>query len=667
MIGKRLNGRYEILSRIGDGGMAVVYKARDLILERYCAVKMLRHEFVNDEAFIRRFRREAESVASLSHENIVNIYDIGEEDDLYYIVMEYVDGITLKSFIKQYAPIAPREAVYILKQIAAAIEHAHQYGIVHRDIKPQNILIDEHEHVKVTDFGIAQPLTSATITYTSSIIGSAHYLSPEQAKGGKATVKSDIYAFGIVMYEMLTGQLPFPGDSPVTVALKHLNEMYTMPTELNPAIPQSLENIIIRALAKDPAKRYDTIGDVYDDLVTALNPERINEPRISLMDEPDDEETTRVIPALGLKEKPPLTETSSTPPPPKKPKGDATSGDAKTKRKKKRWLITTIAVLSAAILAIVIYLLIPIFASGGHVNVPDVTGKTYDQAVDKLRAKQLYAEQKSIEVDDKPTGIVIKQNPGEGTSVKKGTTITLYVNKGPKKEAVQNYVGYSRDTVEQLLAENNPYKDVKWIAQPSSDVPEGQIMSQNPEPNTKIIPSETVLELTYSTGPPTAKVPDVIGKNQNDAISTLENAGFQVKTENGDYSDEIPKGHVMRTDPEVGQTLEQGQTVTIYLSKGPEKKPETVVQSITITVDGNDQEKGPNDKGVHVQIYITDMNNQHKLYVNESITQTKTYNVPLTIPVDGNASYQVYADGALVKEDTIKYSDVYSGGSSGED
>ncbi|MGV3487808.1 MAG: Stk1 family PASTA domain-containing Ser/Thr kinase [Tuberibacillus sp.] len=677
MIGRRISGRYEILSRIGDGGMAVVYKAKDLILDRLCAVKMLRHEFSGDEAFIRRFRREAEAVASLSHANIVNIYDIGEEDDLYYIVMEYIDGITLKSFIKEYAPVPPEDAIYILKQIASAIEHAHQHGIVHRDIKPQNILIDNHDRVKVTDFGIAQAITSATITYTTSIIGSAHYLSPEQAKGGKATIKSDIYAFGIVMYEMLTGQLPFPGDSPVTVALKHLNESYPLPTEINPGLPQSLENIIIRSLAKDPDERYDTISDVYDDLTTALNPERIHEPRIELLHETDAEKT-RIMPTATPNDHNNYNnhimdegDDRETPPFNGKKGKDNGKTKKKMKNKKKKWLITTIVVLSVAILAIILYLLFSVFSSGGSIEVPKVTGKTYNQAVEMLRAKQLYAERKDVEEDGKPAGVVVKQNPNQGASVKKGTTITLYVNKGPKKEEVQDYVGYSKDTVEQLLQDNNPFKDVVWVPQESADVPAGQIISQKPEPNTKIVPSKTVLQLTYSTGPPTAKVPDVVGDDQDSATSALQDAGFEVKVADGDYSDEIQKGYVMRTDPEVGQSLEQGQTVTIYLSKGPEKKPETVVQSITITVDdtnpGNGPKTGPNANNVHVQIYITDANNQHKLFKDETINSTKTYNVPLTVPVDGQASYQVYTDGQLVKEDTITYDEVHSSGSGGED
>jgi eukaryotic-like serine/threonine-protein kinase len=666
IIGKRINGRYQILSRIGDGGMAVVYKAKDLILDRLCAVKVLRSEFSNDDAFIRRFRREAESVASLSHTNIVNIYDIGEEEDLYYIVMEYIDGVTLKSFIKEYAPVSASDAIYVLKQIASAIEHAHQHGIVHRDIKPQNILIDEHDHVKVTDFGIAQAMTSVTITYTNSIMGSAHYLSPEQARGSKATIKSDVYAFGIVMYEMLTGQLPFPGESPVTVALKHLSESYQLPRNINPSIPQSIENIIIKALAKDPDKRYDTIGDVYDDLTTALNPERVNEPRIPLPDDMDGD-TTRIMASGPIMSK--FTHDEDV-------NHNGSHEGGKTgqvegippKKKKKKWVIATIIALCVAILAVLLFLLIPLFTSADNIQVPKVTGKTYDQAVDILRSKQLYAKRKDVTKKDTPSGIVVDQSPNRNTTVKKGSTITLYVNKGPKKEAVQDYVGYSKDTVEQLLNENNPYKDVNWVAQASTDVPAGQIISQKPEPNTKIVPSETVLELIYSTGPPSVKVPDVIGDDEATATSALEDAGFKVDVETGEFSDEIAKDHVMKTDPEVGQDLEQGQTVTIYLSKGPEKKPENIVESITVTVDqGNNGNGNGANKGVHVQIYVTDANNQHKLTQDETITSTKTYDVALTVPVDGEASYQVYTDGQLAREDTIRYEDVHSNGSNGVD
>src|SRR3954447_6460663 len=277
MIGKRLSGRYKILDMIGGGGMANVYLAHDMILDRDVAVKMLRLDFANDEEFIRRFRREAQSATSLAHPNIVNIYDVGEENDLYFIVMEYVEGQTLKQYIQQNSPIQVEETIEIMEQLTSAISHAHQNHIVHRDIKPQNILVDRFSNVKITDFGIAMALSATSITQTNSVLGSVHYLSPEQARGGMANKKSDIYSLGIVMFELLTGRLPFSGESAVSIALKHLQSETPSPRRWNPAIPQSVENIILKATAKDSFHRYSSVEEMEQDINTALDPERLYE------------------------------------------------------------------------------------------------------------------------------------------------------------------------------------------------------------------------------------------------------------------------------------------------------------------------------------------------------------------------------------------------------
>lgn len=265
LTGKRISGRYHILRPIGGGGMANVFLAEDIILEREVAIKILRFDFVNDIDFIRRFRREAQSASSLDHPNIVSIYDIGEEGDIYYIVMEYVEGMTLKEYITAHGPLHPKEALSVMEQIVSAIAHAHQNHIVHRDIKPHNILIDHLGHIKVTDFGIATALTSTTITHTNSVLGSVHYLSPEQARGGLATKKSDIYALGIVLFELLTGKIPFDGESAVSIALKHLQTETPSARKWNPSIPQSVENIILKATAKDPFHRYESAEDMEAD------------------------------------------------------------------------------------------------------------------------------------------------------------------------------------------------------------------------------------------------------------------------------------------------------------------------------------------------------------------------------------------------------------------
>src|SRR5690625_287278 len=275
--GHLLNERYQIKATIGGGGMANVYLAKDIILEREVAIKVLRLEYANDEEFIARFDREAQSATSLSHPNIVNIYDVGEEDHILYMVMEYVEGMTLKEYIQRNGPIEVQEALDIMKQVTIAIAHAHANDIVHRDIKPQNILIDTYGQVKVTDFGIAIALSATALTQTNAVLGSVHYLSPEQARGGMATKKSDIYSLGIVLYELLTGRLPFSGETPVAIALKHLQTDIPHVRDFNENIPQSVENIVLKAAAKDPFHRFETVQEMEEALYSALLPENLNE------------------------------------------------------------------------------------------------------------------------------------------------------------------------------------------------------------------------------------------------------------------------------------------------------------------------------------------------------------------------------------------------------
>ncbi|MFC7392505.1 Stk1 family PASTA domain-containing Ser/Thr kinase [Scopulibacillus cellulosilyticus] len=684
MIGKRLSGRYEIISRLGDGGMAIVYKARDLILERLVAVKILRSEFSNDDDFIRRFHREAESVSSLSHPNIVSIYDIGEEDDCYFIVMEYVDGETLKDFIKQHSPIPIAEAVYILKQIALALEHAHDHGIVHRDIKPHNILIDEQGGVKVTDFGIAVAMNSATITFTNSIMGSAHYLSPEQAKGSKATIKSDIYALGIVMYELLTGRLPFPGTSPVTVALKHLNEQMPLPSEYRSDIPQSLENIVIKATAKSPEKRYENMPELYNDLSTALNPDRQNEPRLVLADEDeDDEEKTKIIPAIKPDNHEELNDAPA--------QDTANNNQAEPKKKKGKrilWIviIAIILLIGAGVLAVTV---MPNIFYVHDTTVPNVKGKTYDQAMDILKKHHLYIDRKDIPDNKVKKNHVIRENPKENSEVKEGSTVTLYISEGPKKISVGDYVGYEKSSVKQLLKDKK-YKDIVWKKEASDTVSAGEVISQDPSPGAEVVAANTVLELTYSTGAPQVTVPDLQGMSKDDAETTLRNNQLQGQFKDGDYSDNVSKDHVLKQDPANGASADKNSTVTVYLSKGKQLKPQKVEKKITVPVDEtaqadsitqddeknnsqnddknkqddnnkNDQNGDDNKKQtpepVHIQIYYTDANHDNDVFVDEKITKTKTYKLPLTIKPNDSAHYKVLVDGQVEKEETVNYDD----------
>ncbi|HZG74122.1 MAG TPA: Stk1 family PASTA domain-containing Ser/Thr kinase, partial [Chondromyces sp.] len=381
LIGKRLNGRYKILEMIGGGGMANVYLARDIILERDVAIKVLRLDFANEEEFIRRFQREAHSGTSLVHSNIVNIYDVGEEENINYIVMEYVDGLTLKQYIQQYSPIEVEKALDIMKQLVSAIAFAHHHSIIHRDIKPQNILIDRNGTVKITDFGIAMALSATSITQTNAVLGSVHYISPEQARGGIATRKSDIYSLGIVMFELLTGRLPFSGESAVSIALKHLQSETPSLRRWQPDIPQSVENIVLKATAKDPRIRYNHAEEMLEDLETALDPERVNEPKFII---PIDDEATKAIPVITNEHQP--KELDHTIVAQKSGLSDEQTKEISVPKKKKKWPLF-MGIFLFLILAGLAAVFVPSMLGPKELEIPDVSGKTLDEAISSIMTK----------------------------------------------------------------------------------------------------------------------------------------------------------------------------------------------------------------------------------------------------------------------------------------
>ncbi|RKD75414.1 serine/threonine-protein kinase [Sinobaca qinghaiensis] len=422
LIGKRMSDRYEIISLIGVGGMAHVYKANDIILERFVAVKILQPQFNADNDFIRRFHREAQAATSLHHPHIVNIYDVGEDEDTYYIVMEYVEGITLKEKITQEGPLPVEEAVEIMKQVLGAIEQAHANRVVHRDLKPQNILI-ENSTAKVADFGIARAASSATITHTNSVIGSVHYLSPEQAKGSVITHRADIYSLGILLFEMVTGSLPFKAESAVSIALMHIQESIPMPTDRRYGLPQSIENIILRAVEKDPDDRYQTAFSMKEDLQTSLQESRKNEaPYIgfyqtlamaSVYTGPDAEsEETKILPVQAVTG----------------PRED-TSGRKKSPSQKNSWFLSFLIVLLLVFASIVAaFTFVPEILSVEDVNVPELEGLHADEALERLENKGLAALPEEVTIEDRASGETTGQLPAAGSSVKKHSEVTIYVN-----------------------------------------------------------------------------------------------------------------------------------------------------------------------------------------------------------------------------------------------
>src|SRR5699024_10982878 len=425
--GHLLSERYKVEKRIAGGGLANVYLARYCILARDVAFIVLRLEYANDQEFIARFDREAQSATSLSHPNIVNIYDVGEEEHILYMVMEYVDGMTLKEYIQRFGPIEVQEAIDIMKQITSAIAHAHENNIVHRDIKPQNIMIDTYGNVKVTDFGLAVALSATSLTQTNSILGSVHYLSPEQARGGMATKKSDIYSLGIVFYELLTGRLAFSGETAISVALKHLHNTILSVREYDEDIPQSVENIIKKSTDKDPLARYTSVAELENALASCLNPDKLNEAPYESPLEVGEE--TKAIPLYNQFDS--INELEET----KLAKDDDTTKhnspvtDLKKKPKMKRWKKILIIFL---IIALVVGAGISAFIllKPKYVEIPDVTGLDYDEARETLENLNLDTERQLIYSDEVDKGLIVKTEPQVNQSIKEDTTVSLFESDG---------------------------------------------------------------------------------------------------------------------------------------------------------------------------------------------------------------------------------------------
>lgn len=659
LVGRRINDRYKIIEKVGGGGMADVYLARDVILERYVAVKILRLDFANDEEFIRRFHREAQSATSLVHPNIVNIFDVGEEDDnIYYIVMEYVNGETLKQYIQNHSPIPVDKAADLMKQLTSAIKHAHRNNIIHRDIKPQNILIDKKGNVKITDFGIATALTSTTITHTNSMLGSVHYISPEQARGTVATKKSDIYSLGIVFFEMLTGRLPFSGESAVSIALKHLQDETPSPKRWNPSIPQSVENIILKATVKDPFYRYDDVEELEDDLLTCLDPDRLDAEPFMV---PFDDEATKAIPII--QDVRPYTKLN-----------DTNSGAAQIKnqdpvapplvekkKKMKKWPIVLIS-LSALIVIIGILALtvFPEIFGAKDVEVPDVAKLELEEAISELEELGFKIGDTIENPDDEiPENHVIRTDPRAGRTVVEGTEVNIYVSTGKEALGLPDYTGRMfEDVVAILDNQARPFKDIlKEEVHDESEA--GTILSQDPEPNSDIIPEETVITFTISKGPEKIVLADLTEYSQNALKNYAESNGIEIEVEEEVFHDTIPAGFVVSQDIEPNTEIEKGSTVKVIISKGKEElPPKTVEYEIRVEYSGEmDEETGeyPVQQGV---IYIRDMENTYdEPYLTfELIYENSPYinKIPVLVSPDEPAYIKIVVDGES-QEQVVMY------------
>lgn len=461
--GQKINDRYEIIKNIGEGGMANVYLAQDTILDRKVAVKVLRGDLSNDDKFIRRFEREALSVSNLSHPNIVEVYDVGVEEGNHYIVMEYIDGKTLKQLLKKRESLTLTEVVDIMTQLTDGIAHAHDSYIIHRDIKPQNIMIEDDGRIKITDFGIAMALNATQLTQTNSVLGSVHYLPPEQASGKSATIKSDIYAMGILMYELITGNVPFKGDNAVEIALKHMKDKIPSVRKQDPSIPQSVENIILKAAAKNPRNRYDSAKEMHEDLVHCLEEEHANDKKITFTYPENDLDSTAPIPTNTIKKKV------------EKPKEIKKEDDEDTEElvkeikpediekddddeeeffeepKRKNTLITILAVFFLLLLITLAVFWLITTREVKDVTVPNVVGKTTDEAIELLKNAGFTYTTEQKNSDSVPEGTVIRTSPKAGSTRKKGDTITIIESSGGTYHYLEDYTGKNYSEVKAKL------------------------------------------------------------------------------------------------------------------------------------------------------------------------------------------------------------------------
>ena len=555
--GQKINDRYQIIRTIGEGGMANVYLAHDTILDRDVAVKILRGDLADDEKFVRRFQREAISASSLSHPNIVEMYDVGEDDGQYYIVMEYVEGKTLKSLVKRRGALTLPEVIDIMLQLTSAVACAHDSYIIHRDIKPQNVLIKEDGTVKITDFGIAMALNSNELTQTNSVMGSVHYLPPEQANGSGATIKSDIYSLGILMFELLTGKLPFKGENAVEIAIKQMREKIPSVCEINPNIPQSIENVILKACAKNPKNRYDNVLEMHDDIKTALNEDRKDEKRITYRYSENDLEETKVMPTI------PQTSKNDD------VKVEKISEEITKEDKKINKIILILLGIVVGLSAIVtsVFVVVPHLSNKKEVEVPNVSNLSIIDAEKALKDAgfEIANENKLESSSTVKEGIVIGTDPISGVSRKKGTIITLIVSSGEEGINLENYVGSNYYEVKGKLEANGIKVTVEKKEVSDKTLKENTVIEQSPASGTKVIKGDTVKLI----------IPDVITNYPNfvsegwktDDIETFCKEYGITLTIVEEETNAYPAGTVIKQSRSADTKVISGATLKITIAK----------------------------------------------------------------------------------------------------
>jgi beta-lactam-binding protein with PASTA domain/predicted Ser/Thr protein kinase len=553
-----LGDRYEIEGVLGQGGMAKVFQGHDNVLGRPVAVKVLSPQFAGDQQFVARFRREAQAAAALNHPNIVSVFDTGSQNDVHYIVMEHVRGRTLRDTIRAEGPLLPERAAEIAEAVARALSSAHEAGLVHRDIKPGNIMLTSDGEVKVMDFGIARTATGDTLTQTAAVLGTASYLSPEQAQGESVDGRSDIYSLGCVLYEMLTGNPPFTGDSPVAIAYKHVRDDPVPPSRINKDVPKDLDAVVMKSMAKNPANRYQSADELRQDL-------------------------ERVLQGLPTLATPVLGETtehiSRT-----RPEGTAVMTQVPEEEEEERrriWPVVLVVLLVLGLLAVAAFFLVNslLEPAAETVTMPDVVGLEEDEAVRRLEERNFRVNVQSEDHPTAPRGTVFDQDPDAGQEVEEGSEVTIKVSKGPPKEEVPDVVNQSVESA-RAEVESAGFRFVVSDEQPSSDIPEGNVISQDPAAGTKAEQGSAV-SVVVSSGPEQVTVPDVHCQSVEEARQELIAADLVPADGGSQQTDECPDGTVFRTEPGAGATVESGSTVTYFRAQNPPEPTDTPTETPT--------------------------------------------------------------------------------------
>ncbi|KNZ41181.1 Stk1 family PASTA domain-containing Ser/Thr kinase [Acetobacterium bakii] len=642
MLSRTLVKRYEIIELIGRGGMAYVYKARDLKLNRYVAVKVLREEYTENEQFIKKFDRESQAVACLSHPNIVSVYDVGVQDNIYFIIMEYVDGITLKQYLMRKGRLEYAEATKFVMDISNALRCAHENKIIHRDIKPHNILLTRDLVPKVADFGIARAITSSTVTMTNQTMGSVHYISPEQARGGFVDERSDLYSLGILYYELLTGKLPFDEENTVTIAIKHIQEEIVPPKVLEPRIPDAVNNIVIKLTQKKPADRYQNTDELMEDLEIIL--ENSNPSHNDGHGHGNGRNDTQIV-REGLFH---VENTGShkTIPADQDEEDDEyyyeTPQEVAARKKKRNIiLISVFAAIAIIVMGITVYG----YFTGKTVQVPDIKGKTVVEATATLEKLKLTLEvEKEVYNSEVAAGLIITQNPESGKELENGKTVKVTVSRGTKTASIPDVVGMSEsEAVTAIEAANFVVGEI--IREYNNDYNADIVFEMNPEAKTTVNEG-TKITIYVSKGEDLVTVPNIVGQTETDARSSISNAGLTTGTVSYESSTDYAQGMVIRQSPAEGASVERSTAVTIIVSSGK-------VSTQKLTVKVSDYEKSTPPKSVKVKVVLYAADKSEKVVYEGVNMSNDTFSV--NVEGVGRQVYEVFIDGTSAGSSYIDF------------